>query len=241
MPTIIEMRLKATWAVRPNTRQLHGLACALFESEATDHEGQHKPFTVWPIRPAEPSGAWEWRAAWLPDGPPPTAVLTADALRVGHVSCAVEETRQRRTSHAALASSPPLTAATVTFASPTYFSQNGTDTVTPDPRLIAGSWCRKWNASLPAGDPLSISDDDWTATNRLLTMAAFDLRTESRDTGHGRDRTGFTGTATIRLPGNASATTRKIFATLARFAEYCGTGAQVTHGFGATSTAQAVQ
>jgi hypothetical protein len=31
MPTLIEMRLKATWTVRPDTRKLHGLACALFE------------------------------------------------------------------------------------------------------------------------------------------------------------------------------------------------------------------
>jgi CRISPR/Cas system endoribonuclease Cas6 (RAMP superfamily) len=29
---------------------------------------------------------------------------------------------------------------------------------------------------------------------------------------------------------------RAAFGALARFAEYCGTGAQVTHGFGATKT-----
>ena len=71
--------------------------------------------------------------------------------------------------------------------------------------------------------------------HRLLSLAAFDLRTGRRDTGHGRDRAGFTGTATLRLPGTAPAAARQIFGTLARFAAYCGTGAQTTHGFGATT------
>jgi CRISPR-associated endoribonuclease Cas6 len=191
------------------------------------------------LRPAGSPEAWEWRAAWLPDGLPPTNALTADVLQVGHVSCSVEETRQRRTSYAALASGPPLTAATITFASPTYFSQNGADTVIPDPRLIAGSWRRRWNASLPQDDPLAITNPEWTATHNLLSLAAYNLHTEHRDTGHARDRPGFTGTATLRLPKNAPTATRKIFATLTRFAEYCGTGAQTTHGFGATTVTSA--
>jgi CRISPR-associated endoribonuclease Cas6 len=124
---------------------------------------------------------------------------------------------------------------TVAFTSPTYFSQNGTDTVQPDPRLIAGSWRRRWNTSLPDESPLAISDEDWSATHRLLTLAAFDLRTEHRDTGHNRDRAGFTGSAALRLARNAPAPARMLLATLARFSEYCGTGAQVTHGFGATT------
>lgn len=109
------------------------------------------------------------------------------------------------------------------------------DTVVPDPRLIAGSWRRRWNASLPDGDPLAIGDEEWSATHRLLALAAFDLRTENRDTGHGRERAGFTGTATLRLARGAPEAVRKIFGTLVRFAEYCGTGAQTTHGFGATT------
>jgi hypothetical protein len=51
MPTLIEMRLKATWTVHPDTRQLHGLACALFEGDSTGHLGQDKPFTVQPLLP----------------------------------------------------------------------------------------------------------------------------------------------------------------------------------------------
>lgn len=73
-----------------------------------------------------------------------------------------------------------------------------------------------------------------TQLSRLLSLGAFNLRTELRDTGHGRDRLGFAGTATLQLAGNAPAVSRKAFGALARFAEYCGTGAQTTHGFGAT-------
>jgi CRISPR-associated endoribonuclease Cas6 len=104
----------------------------------------------------------------------------------------------------------------------------------PDPRLIVGSWRRRWNASLPDGDTLAISDDAWTRAHRLLGLEAFDLGTSTRDSGHGRERTGFTGTATLRLARNAPAPARQILGTLARFAEFCGTGAQTTHGFGAT-------
>jgi CRISPR/Cas system endoribonuclease Cas6 (RAMP superfamily) len=39
--------------------------------------------------------------------------------------------------------------------------------------------------------------------------------------------------ATAAAIANAPVAARKILGTLARFAEYSGTGAQVTHGFGA--------
>ena len=236
MPTLIEIRLKATWAVRPDTRQLHGLACALFEGESAEHFGQDKPFTVWPLSPAPKgaSGEWTWRTAWLPDGLPPESVLAADHLRVGHVTCAVTETTQRRVTHAQLAAGPPLNSIAITFGSPTYFSQNGTDVLLPDPRLIVGSWRRRWNASLPDGDPFTVSDDTWQVAHRPLHLAAFDLRTVRCDSGRGRGQTGVTGSATLRLSKAAPAAAGAVLGMLARFAEYCGTGAQTTHGFGAT-------
>jgi hypothetical protein len=239
MPTLIEMRLKATWAVREDTRQLHGLACALFETEPAGHSGQEKAFSVWPLRPV-PGGSvdeWLWRAAWLPDGPVPAAVVTADLLRVGHVSCAVTESIQRKVTHAQLAVGPAVSEVAVSFGSPVFFSQNGTDVILPDPRLIAGSWRRRWNSSLPSEqDPLAISENLWRDTHRALRQAAFDLRTERRDTGHGRTRMGFIGSAVLRLDRNAPAAARNVLGTLGRFAGYCGTGAQTTHGFGATTT-----
>jgi hypothetical protein len=163
MPTLIELRLKATWPVRPDTRQLHGLACALFEEPGREHGGQEKPFAVSPLQPAPggSSGEWTWRAAWLPDSLPPAGALEADVIRVGHVSCVVAESTQRRVTHAALASGAAAGEVTVSFGSPVFFSQNGTDVLLPDPRLIAGSWRRRWNASLPEEDALVISDAAW--------------------------------------------------------------------------------
>jgi CRISPR-associated endoribonuclease Cas6 len=241
MPTLMEMRLKATWTVRPDTRQLHGLACALFEGDSSAHLGQEKSFAVWPLRPIPEGSAdeWTWRAAWLPDGPPPPGTLATDIVRVGHVTCAVTESTQRRITHARLAAGPALSVVTITFASPTYFSQNGADVVLPDPRLIVGSWRRRWNSSLPGADSLAVGDETWRDLHRAVHLAAFDLRTESRDTGHGRDRPGFTGSAILRLDRNAQSSASTLLGALARFAEYCGTGAQTTHGFGATTVCSA--
>ena len=239
MPIVIELRLKASWQVRPDTRQLHGLACALFESEDVDHLGHDKPFAVWPLSPA-PSGSahdWEWRAAWLPGTLPPAGTLAPEELRFGHVMCLVTEAKHHSARHAQLAAGPPLQTATVEFRSPAYFSQNGTNVVLPDPRLIAGSWRRRWNASLPEGDPLAIDEDAWRDTHRMLRLAEFSLRTQRRDSGRGYDRAGITGSATIRLARQAPSAARRVFGTLVRFAGFCGTGAQTTHGFGATIAA----
>lgn len=240
MPTLIDLRLKATWTVTPDTRKLHGLACALFEGQDAapgEHAGQHKQFSISPLRPA-PGGTateWSWRVAWLPDSPLPATAVDPGALRVGHVTCAVTETIQRRVTRAALASGAAPAGVTVSFGSPTYFAQNGTGVLLPDPRLITGSWRRRWNASLPSDDPLLVGEDAWKPMHQSLTLAAFDLRTSTRDTGHDRDQPGFTGTATLRLPRNAPKETRQLLSALARFAEFSGTGAQITHGFGVTT------
>lgn len=209
----------------------------MFETEGGEHLGQDKPFAISPLTPC-PSGAegeWTLRAAWLPDIPAPATASMAEELRIGHVRCLVSESTQRRVTHAALASGPALTTVTVRFTSPVFFSQNSIDVLVPDPRLIAGSWRRRWNSSLRDGDRLAIADDAWQGTHRALGLAGFDLRTETRESGHGRDRSGFTGTVVLRLAQAAPPAARQVLGTLARFAEYCGTGAQTTHGFGATA------
>jgi CRISPR-associated endoribonuclease Cas6 len=162
-------------------------------------------------------------------------VLETDQIRVGHTSCLVAESTRRRVIHASLASGAATGEATVSFGSPVFFSQNGTDVLLPDPRLIAGSWRRRWNASLPPGDALVIGDNEWKESHLLLGLGEFDLRTSARDAGHGRDRAGFTGTATLRLARTAPLAARQILGTLARFTEFCGTGAQTTHSFGVTT------
>lgn len=53
MPVIVELRLRPNrTGYVPTTVQLHGLACALFEGgHSPDHDGQEKPFSVWPLAP----------------------------------------------------------------------------------------------------------------------------------------------------------------------------------------------
>jgi hypothetical protein len=235
MPFVIELRLKAERPAQPDTRQLHGLACALFAA----HGAQESPFSVWPLNPAAPRSAqeWKWRAAWLPGEPPPEGLLAPAKLRLGHVTCAVTEVTHRLVTHAHLAAGPPLESARLAFSSPTYFSQNGTDTVLPDPRLILGSWRRRWNASLADDDPLAIGEEGWREIHRAARLAEFDLHTQRMDSGRGHDRAGFTGTVTLRLSREATSAVQAGFGALVRFAEFCGTGAQTTHGFGATSIA----
>ena len=89
--------------------------------------------------------------------------------------------------------------------------------------------------TLPGQDPLTIDDDQWRDLHHALRLSAFNLHTQSRDAGHGHPQTGFTGTATLRLDKNTPTAIRQAFGTLTRFAEFSGTGAQTTHGFGATS------
>ncbi len=234
MPAIVEMRLRPSRVLEPTTRQLHGLACAVFEgAHSANHVGQDKQFTIWPLYP-DPDG-WLLRASWLLPGLPHSVLAACGQLRIGPVTCAVTDLAFRPALHTDLASGSPLNEARLTFRSPTYFSQNGAHVVQPDPRLIVGSWRRRWNASLPPEDPLVIGDDLWRDIHHALRLTAFDLHTETRDAGHGHDQAGFTGTATLRLDKNAPAAVCQGFGTLARFAEFCGTGAQTTHGFGATS------
>lgn len=237
MPAVIELRLRASRPLEATTRQLHGLACAVFDGQhADDHAGAEKPFTVWPLTPdpGEPGTGWLLRTAWLRPGLPQAVLASYGQLRLGHVTCAVADVAYRPATHAELAAGPPLDGARLVFRSPTYFSQNGTDVLLPDPRLIAGSWRRRWNASLPEGDALVIGDEPWREIHRAIRLTAFDLRTQRMDSGRGHERAGFTGTATLRLGKDAPVAVQTRFGALARFAEFSGTGAQTTHGFGAT-------
>ncbi|WP_300603291.1 CRISPR system precrRNA processing endoribonuclease RAMP protein Cas6 [Trebonia sp.] len=251
MPTVIELRLAPgpstdrdlshASSFRPTTRQLHGLACTLFEAayraSDTDHSAQEKPFSVWPLH-AEPDG-WLLRAAWLRHGFPRPMLAALSQVRLGPVLCAVTDLAFREATHDELADVPLIDGIRLELLSPTYFSQNGASSTELDPRLIAGSWRRRWNASLPRGSKLGMDDELWRDTHLALHVTGSGLRTEVRDTGYRssagyRQQAGLVGTATLRVETGAPTAVRQAFGALARFAEYCGTGAQVTHGFGAT-------
>lgn len=236
MPVIVELRLRADRVTSrpyiPTTVQIHGLACALFEGAFSEsHESQDKPFSIWPLSPV--TGGWMLRTAWLAVGFPQQALAACGQLRVGPIFCAVTDLALHPESFAALADGMPCDGVRLDFRSPVYFSQNGTRVVTPDPRLIVGSWRRRWNSYADSG--LEISDDDWRAINQSVRLTEFDLRTQPHDAGYGRSRQGFIGAATLRLDKTITPEARAQFGALARFAEYSGTGAQTTHAFGATS------
>lgn len=236
MPATVELRLKPERRIQPTTRQLHGLACALFESVTAGSDGhvaQDKPWTVWPLRAA--SGDWLLRGAWLPSGFPQGMLAAVGTVRLGPVACGVTDVAFGPVTHEDLASAGEADGARVELLSPAYFSQNGTRVADPDPRLIVGSWRRRWNASLPAGHPLEVDADLWRDIHLALHVTGSGLRRESRDTGY-REQEGLAGTLTLRLESGVPGEVRAAFGALARFAGYCGTGAQVTHGFGATKT-----
>ena len=246
MPVIVELRLHPTAAAppgrprapEPTTRQLHGLACALFEgARSTDeaHAAHDKPFAIWPLRPATPGG-WLLRGAWLPAGFPQNVLAATGEARLGPIACTVTDLAFRTATHEELAGTEQADGARITLLSPAYFSQNGAYVTEPDPRLIVGSWRRRWNASLPGEDDgLLIDDDLWRDIHLALHVTGAGITLEPRDTGY-RQQAGMTGTLTLRLETGAPPLVRQAFAALSRFAEYCGTGAQVTHGFGATRT-----
>ena len=243
MPVIVEFRLQPSRpsgglraAFEPTTRQLHGLACALFETgRASDdaHVAPEKPFAVWPLRPA--GDGWLLRGAWLPPGFPQSVLASAGEVRLGPVTCAVTDVALHSATHEELADVPPVDGTRLTLLSPAYFAQSGAHIIDPDPRLIAGSWRRRWNASLRPDSGMHIDAALWRDIHLALHVTGSGLCTEHRDTGY-RQQEGLTGTLTIRLESGATPAVRQAFGALSRFAEYCGTGAQVTHGFGATKT-----
>jgi hypothetical protein len=245
MPAVIELRLRPNSPMprgfEPTTRQLHGLACTLFEGTDADHADQEKAWTVWPLR-RDTSGSWMFRGAWLRAGFPQNVLASCGTVRLGPAECAVTDIAFRPVTHDELADVPPVDGARLTLLSPAYFSQSGHHVAEPDVRLIAGSWRRRWNASLPDRSGLSIDAPLWRDIHLALHLTGSGLQQDIRDTGYRatgggwRQQHGLTGTATLRLESEAPEQALVAFGALARFAEYCGTGAQVTHGFGATRT-----
>ncbi len=221
---------------------MHGLACALFEEQDAGHAGQEKAFSIWPLY-TDPDYGGEvviWRASWLRGDGPPQSVETLPQVRLGAQPLRIIGVERCQAGHAELAGGPVLREVTLAFHSPVFFSRNGTDDVSPDPRLILGSYRRRWNGSLGEGHALGFGDDAWRDTHRWVRLTEYELRTRSMDSGRGRSRAGFTGTATLYLDTSAPREAGVVFSTLGRFAPYCGTGALTTHGFGATELAGSV-
>jgi hypothetical protein len=243
MPAVIELRLRPASSTQrgfePTTRQLHGLGCTLFEGPGAVHADQEKAWTVWPLR-RDDDGSLLFRGAWLRSGFPQNVLAGCGSVRLGPVEFAVTDIALRPVPHEELAEVPAVDGARVTLLSSAYFSQSGAYVAEPDVRLIAGSWRRRWNASLPSGSGLLVEAPLWRDIHLALHVTGSGLQTAVCDTGYRaaggayRQQAGLVGTLTLRLESGVPGEVRRAFAMLARFAEYCGTGAQVTHGSGAT-------
>jgi CRISPR-associated endoribonuclease Cas6 len=129
-------------------------------------------------------------------------------------------------------SAPP--SVRVRFESPTFFSlgrrfghqQYG---LLPIPELVTYSWLRAWQS---AGGPVPASFDALALKERVALWGVHGLRTQVVR-GEKTALTGFTGEALYAWVGEEPWGSG-FLTTLARFAEYCGTGAKTGHGFGRT-------
>lgn len=124
----------------------------------------------------------------------------------------------------------------VKFISPTCFSLGRGPTgkqmygVLPDPALTVSSWLRRW---LQAGGhfPGPGQMHGWLAP-RVAVRSVRDLSTVTVS-GQKTALTGFTGSVSYAWTGDEE-WGPSLLATLARFAQYCGTGAKTGHGMGQT-------
>lgn len=127
----------------------------------------------------------------------------------------------------------------VCFDSPTFFSlgrrsghqQYG---LLPVPELVVHSWHRAWQS---AGGKADNFLDVPALRDRIALRDVRSLQTQVVR-GEKTALTGFTGCATYAWVG-AEASGSRLLVALARFAEYCGTGAKTGHGFGRTRFAPA--
>ena len=173
MPAIVEMRLRPSRPLEPTTRQLHGLACAMFEGpNSAGHIGQ---FTVWPLHP-DPDG-WLLRAAWLPPSLPHSVLAACGQLRLGPVTCAVTD----------LALRPARTPTSPPDRPSARCSRPSTPRPTSPRTAPTSSSPTPASSSAPgaaAGTPHCLRKTRWPsptitgATSTTPSPAAFDLRTQ---------------------------------------------------------------
>jgi hypothetical protein len=121
-------------------------------------------------------GGWLLCAAWLAPGCPQQVLTSCGQLRAGPVFCSVTDLAIHPGCFADFASGAPGDGVHLDFRSPNCFARDGARVVTPDPRLIAGSWRRHWNTHATEG--LRIGDEDWCALTRSLNLTEFYLGTQ---------------------------------------------------------------
>lgn len=241
MPQVITHTLRTTGSPSGMLGHVHGLACRLLEPPDADHNANDRPFAVWPLLRSAPKRHEELllRVGWLDDERSPHG--DASALHLGGSPVRLVKAVAETVPYAALTVTGPLRAASFEWHSPTYFSRNDRDLPLPDPVVTVRSWARRWNLFQVPGSPAAIEAAVIAELLSTIMIRDPDLRPGRLKYGHnkqsGKDliQRGFTGTARFVLAPRCGYAAAAVFGALARFAEYAGTGAQTTYGFGATT------
>ncbi|MFC8797293.1 CRISPR system precrRNA processing endoribonuclease RAMP protein Cas6 [Promicromonospora sp. NPDC057138] len=206
--------------------QLHGLACALFESAGADHTALVKPFSVAPLL-ATPGNRALLTIGWLDDvRPPGLESITGRDVRLGSQFFTVEEVTAQHVPYAALATMASVPAVTIEFASVTYFKRGDIQVPLPDPGLLYRGLARRWNTFAP----MVIDEETLTVLDRTVAVSHAVVTTDAINPGKG-PKTGFRGVVTYRCLATSDSV-RGVFTALSTFAEHAGVGAQTAHGLG---------
>ena len=232
---------------RSTARAIHAAVLKLVEKHdwvltRLIHDAPVNPITIWPEEsfaqnPREPSPSHEnWIIGLLDrrvvrsftDGLIASAIrgdlidLDWHRYRVAAVTCA-----SPTTTYVELHDRAPTPAElSLRFASPVMFLHKGDVPRIPEPRLVFGSYLRRWNTL--SALPLELNEFSIEAQIELVDSHLV----RSENILFGRAFPAFVGIVTYRIDGEEPL--RKEVATLASFANYCGTGAKTAIGMGRT-------
>lgn len=121
---------------------------------------------------------------------------------------------------------------TLTFLTPTAFSQGRTYVPLPLPTLMFRSWLERWNHF----SPVYLGGDDLIAyLGDAIALTRHRLQTQSVQVHQGRV-TGFTGDITLQVLSRADPLLANVANLLVSYAQFAGTGIKTRLGMGVTKT-----
>jgi CRISPR-associated endoribonuclease Cas6 len=119
---------------------------------------------------------------------------------------------------------------TLTFLTPTAFSQGKTYLPLPLPTLMFRSWLERWNHFAP----VYLGGDDLIAyLGDAIALTRHRIQTQSFQIHKGRV-TGFTGDVTLQVLSRADPLLANVANLLVRYAQFSGTGIKTRLGMGQT-------
>lgn len=231
VPTVIEIDVDARGVGAPSVAMVHGVASTLFDSDVQEHRAQNKLWTAWPAQDRS-AGLLTLRYTWLADHLPLPATVTSTAssnIRFHRQDVDVKGLRMYHVSYGELkALAPRADTWMVRFHAPTFFSRDGTRYPLADPFLVMASLLQRWNAH--ASTPLQLRARPGDLA-RVVTLLAFDLRSQEWDGPKGQSRIGSMGSCLYRITEELPELVEDT-RTLLNAAQYLSVGKETTYGFG---------